>query len=192
MFGVLTAYSLWTGISFPNSGKLFVKILLKMFSKPLEWDFSPSPPIICWFDLFRGFCASWNPHCYSLLSLWCWMAPAPPACLQAWYSTLWPIVLLRFPRVLNLTYWYFLFLPSEIAFSSDLGLCWSHASCHQHLLNSVHRFDFFSISCSSSSLISLNILIVIILISLLWISSNSFSLEAITAGLVLSGGVMLS
>lgn len=121
MFVVLTAYSLWTGISFPNSEKLSVKILLKMFSKPLEWDFSPSIPIIYRFDLFRGSVHLEIPIVIVLV-VSVMLNGSSSSILSSGliFYLLTHCVAEISHRVLNPTCWYFLFLPLRLLFPQIL------------------------------------------------------------------------
>lgn len=133
VFGVLIAPCVWTGNFSPNSEKFSIKIILKLFSMPLEWDFSPVP-IIFGLVFWEGLCVLKSPLFSRSCLCACQMAPAIPSCLQAWYFILFIIhcVAEIFHRVLNLTYWFF--LPFEIVFFpqiSLLNLCF--ISYHPHL-----------------------------------------------------------
>lgn len=136
VFGVWIAYWIWTGVSFPKSGNFSVKILSKMFSMPLEWDFSPSSPVICWLGLFGGSVFLEIPMVTALA------VSAIPSCLQTLLMIHCVAEIVH--RVFHLTYWYF-FISAIwdwffLRFLSLLNLCF--ISYLHHLLYSVDLFDF--------------------------------------------------
>lgn len=74
--------SIWIGISFPNSGKFFVMVPLKIFSVPLKRDL-PSMSTACKFGLSRVCILKFPLVTYYYFILVLVGCPVPPFHLQA-------------------------------------------------------------------------------------------------------------